>query len=236
MDNFNAPQPVVPVIALDAESRGTFIAKTYAHVFGAILLFAGIEAMLFASGLAESITNALGGSWLIVLGAFVLVSWFATRTAHTARSLASQYIALFGYVVVWALIFVPILYIAEAQAVARGSGNVITSAAISTLVGFAGLTLIAFGTRKDFSFLRGILMWVGVSAILLILSSIIFGFSLGAWFSVAMIIFAGAAILYDTSKIIHHYPQDRYVGAALELFGSVAMMFWYVLRLFMSRD
>ncbi len=48
--------------------------------------------------------------------------------------------------------------------------------------------------------------------------------------------FAGAAILYDTSNVIHHYPSDRYVGAALQLFASVAMMFWYVLRLFMSRD
>jgi hypothetical protein len=52
-----------------------------------------------------------------------------------------------------------------------------------------------------------------------------------------MIGFAGAAILYDTSNVLHHYPEDRYVGAALQLFASVALMFWYVLRLFMgSRD
>ena len=50
----------------------------------------------------------------------------------------------------------------------------------------------------------------------------------------AMVGLAGAAILHDTSNVLHHFPEDRYVGAALELFASVALMFWYVLRLFMS--
>ena len=84
--------------------------------------------------------------------------------------------------------------------------------------------------------MRGVLMWGGVVAMVAIVGGIAFGFALGTWFSVAMVGFAGAAILYDTSNVLHHYPQDRYVGAALQLFASVAMMFWYVLRLFMSRD
>ncbi len=48
---------------------------------------------------------------------------------------------------------------------------------------------------------------------------------------------AGAAVLYDTSNVLRHYPEDRYVAASLQLFASVAVMFWYVLRIFMaSRD
>ncbi|EHY1099267.1 Bax inhibitor-1 family protein, partial [Salmonella enterica subsp. enterica serovar Schwarzengrund] len=43
-------------------------------------------------------------------------------------------------------------------------------------------------------------------------------------------------ILYDTSNIIHHYPTDRPAGAALHLFASIATMFWYILRIFMSRN
>jgi len=101
--------------------------------------------------------------------------------------------------------------------------------------GFAGLTLIVLLTRKDFSFLRGILWWGGIVALVLIVAGTIFGFQLGTYFSVAMVALAGGAILYDTSNVLHHYPEDRYVGAALELFASVAMMLWYVLRLFMSR-
>jgi len=41
--------------------------------------------------------------------------------------------------------------------------------------------------------------------------------------------------LRDTSAIIHHYPTDKHVAASLELFASVALMFWYLLRLFTSR-
>ena len=62
----------------------------------------------------------------------------------------------------------------------------------------------------------------------------IFGFQLGTWFSVAMIGFAGVAVLYDTSNIIHNFPEDRYVAAAMQLFASIALMFWYVLRLVMG--
>ena len=85
-------------------------------------------------------------------------------------------------------------------------------------------------------FLRGMLVWGGILALVAIVAAVLFGFELGTWFSVAMIGFAGAAVLYDTSNILHHYPEDRYVGAALALFASIALMFWYVLRLFMSRD
>ena len=118
----------------------------------------------------------------------------------------------------------------------RYAPGVITSAAGVTLAGFAGLTAIAFISRKDFSFLGSFLKWMGLCALLGIVASLIFGFSLGTWFSVAMVGFAGAAILYDTSNVIRKYPEDMYVAAALQLFGSVALMFWYVLQIFMSRD
>ena len=78
------------------------------------------------------------------------------------------------------------------------------------------------------------LMWGGIAAMVLIASGILFGFQLGVFFSVAMVAFAGAAVLYDTSNVIHHFPEDRYVGAALELFASVALMFWYVIRIFLA--
>ena len=112
----------------------------------------------------------------------------------------------------------------------------IESAAGVTVLGCAGLIATAMITRKDFSFLRGILVWAGILALVGIVSAVIFGFQMGTWFSLAMIGLAGAAVLYDTSNIIHHYPADKYVAASMALFASIAMMFWYVLRLFMSRD
>lgn len=212
------------------EQRARFITRTYNHLFGAIVAFALIEIGLFTSGLAPVIAQAmLGTTWLLVLGAFMVTSWIASHVALTAQSKGAQYAALAAFVVMEALVFVPLLYIANHVA-----PGVISSAALVTFTGFAGLTAVAWITRKDFSFLRGLLMWGGVGALVLIGASLIFGFSLGVFFSVAMVVFAGAAILYDTSNVLHHFPEDRYVGAALQLFASVAMMFWYVLRLFMS--
>jgi len=78
------------------------------------------------------------------------------------------------------------------------------------------------------------LRWSFGVALMLIVAATVFGFSLGSLFSVAMVGLARVAILHDTSKVLHHYPEDRYVGAAMELFASVALMFWYVLRLFLS--
>ena len=37
-------------------------------------------------------------------------------------------------------------------------------------------------------------------------------------------------------EVLHHHAEDRYVAAALELFASVALMFWYVLQLFLSSE
>jgi uncharacterized protein len=82
--------------------------------------------------------------------------------------------------------------------------------------------------------LGGILKIAGFVALGLILCSIIFGFSLGLFFSFVMVVFASAAILYDTSKVMHHYAPHQYVAASLELFASVALLFWYVLRIVMA--
>jgi FtsH-binding integral membrane protein len=222
----------LPVSELSAETRSNFIWRTYGHVAAAILLFAGIETYLFEAGLAMPLAQSmLSMSWLIILGGFMLVGWLATHVAHTVQSRPLQYVALVGFVVAQAIMFLPLLAIAIAS-----QPGIVESAVGVTLLGTAGLTAVAFITRKDFSFLRGLLVWGGILALVGIVASVLFGFAMGTWFSVAMIGFAGAAVLYDTSNILHHYPEDRYVGAALQLFASIALMFWYVLRLFMSRD
>jgi FtsH-binding integral membrane protein len=230
--DYRVPQGYQPVAAIGVDARASFINRTYNHLMGAIVLFTLLEVGLFQSGLATSIAGAmLGGSWLLVLGAFMLVSWFATRISLTSESKGAQYAALGGFVAAEAILFVPMIWMAEQYA-----PGAVESAAAVTLLGFGGLTAVAFVTRKDFSFLRGFLMWGGVLALVAIVGGVLFGFEMGTWFSVAMVGFAGAAILYDTSNVLHRYPEDRYVGAALQLFASVALMFWYVLRLFMSRD
>ena len=52
-----------------------------------------------------------------------------------------------------------------------------------------------------------------------------------------MVVLASGYILFYTSNILHEYRTDQYVAAALALFASVALLFWWVLRIFMaSRD
>lgn len=221
-----------PVATLDADRRGAFIWRTYGHLAGAIIGFAALESWLFSTGRADTIAEALiGVNWLLVLGAFMIVGWLATHVAHRVESKPMQYAALVAFVVAQAIIFVPLLWMAL-----RINPAIIESAVGVTLAGAGGLTAVAVLTGKDFSFLRSILMWGGIVALIAIAAAVLFGFTLGTWFSVAMIAFAGAAVLYDTSEVLHHYPEDRHVGAALQLFASIALMFWYVLRLFMARE
>jgi len=213
-------------------SREGFLVRTYNHLFGSILLFILIEWFLFNSGIAQTLAESmLGVNWLFVLGGFILVSWMARKVAYSATSVASQYLALAGFVLAEAIIFVPMLFMASHYA-----PGAIQSAGTITLLGFGALTGIAFWTKKDFSFLGGLLRWGGILALLAIVGGVMFGLSLGTWFSVAMVGLAGAAILYDTQRIIYDFPEDCHVGAALELFASVALMFWYVLRIVSSRD
>ena len=236
MENPYAATSDVPVAGLDVDRRAAFLTKTYLHLGGALIAFTGIEVWLFQSGIAEKIFGATVGQgrWLLVLGAFMVVGWLASRAAYRARTLPMQYLGLGAYVVAEALIFAPLIYTAQMYA----GGGVIESAAIVSLIGFAGLTAIGMFTGKDFSFLRGFIMWGGIGALVLIVAGALFGFNLGLFFSVGMVVLAGAAILHDTSNVLHHYPEDRYVAASLSLFASVALLFWYVLRIFMatSRD
>jgi len=224
----NYPNAAFPRPSVD--SRSVFITRTYTHLVGGILGFILVELGLFESGLAPVIAQFMFGfNWLLILGAFMLIGWLASRTAQTSTNIGMQYFAYGAYVVAEALIFVPLLYIANAKA-----PGTIDSATLITALGAGGLMLVAHQTRKDFSFLRAILMWGGILALLAMVGGLVFGFQLGTWFSVLMIGFAGAAVLYDTSNIIRVYPEDRYVSAAMQLFASIALMFWYVLRLMMG--
>jgi hypothetical protein len=222
---------VAPVLEHTADVRVQFMRRVYAHLMGAIAAFVLIELFLFSSGLAYAIANfVFNTSWLLILGGFVLISWLSSSVAHRATSPAAQYTAYTALIVAESLIFAPLLAIAAVE----GPPGVIANAGMLSVVGFAGLSVIALTSSRDFSALGAILKWIGIVALLAIVGAVVFQFELGAWFSVAMIAFAGALILYNTSKVLRTYPPDRAVAASMELFASLALLFWYVLRL-MSR-
>ncbi len=221
------------IVANAAETeRANFIKRTYVHLAGAIAAFAVIETLLIQSGVATSFMGLLSGSkwsWLIVLGAFMLVSTVANNWAHSAISREKQYMGLGLFVIAEAIIFMPLIYMAVARA-----PDVLQNAVVVTAALVGGLTFTAFSTKINFSFMGRFLMIGGFIAMGLILASILFGFSLGLWFSGAMILFAAASVLYSTSNIIHEYHTEQHVAASLSLFSSVGLLFWYILQFMLS--
>lgn len=227
-----------------ADARNAFIRRTYAHLAAAIYAFVLLEWLLFAVGFPAWIMPKLAVTpyaWLIVLGAFMAVGWIANSWALSATSVGKQYAGLFLYVVVEAVIFVPLLVFAKNATVTFAgidqSIPIIPAAAATTLLIFGGLTAITFVTKKDFTFLGGILGLAMIGAIGLIVVSVVFGFNIGIWFSWLMVILAAGYILYYTSAVMHRYRTDQHVAAALALFAALALLFWYVIQIFLaSRD
>lgn len=226
---------VTPVALLDESRRTAFIVRVYQHLGLALVAFIAFEVALFRIGIAERMYDFFvrggGASWLLLLGGVAIVNWFAAQAAYDVTDPGRQYLGLFGVALAQALIFAPFLYSVLSV---QGSAPVINAVWITAL-GFAGLTAVGYLTRKDLGFLRPLVMWGFMAALVAIVAAVLFGWQLGTWFSLAMIGLAGAAILYQTQGIIRTYPESAYVGAAVSLFGSLMTMFWYVLRLVSRR-
>lgn len=234
MEELQQPQ-VHLVSSLTEEKRVTFYRKTYTHVALAVLLFIVVEYLFFQSPVIVNFAYSLmgGWSWLALLGAFMFVTNYAERLALKSHDKNIHYLALLIYVVAEAFIFIPMLLIAFSMI---DGVAMLQQAAVMTIALFVGLSSIVFFTKKDFSFLRSILVMGFVIALGLIVAGTIFGFDLGLWFSVAMVALAAGSILYTTSNMVHKYEEEQYVAAALGLFASLMLLFWYILRIFMSRD
>ena len=228
--NNNAPELVSYATNIE---QATFYRKTYSHVAIALLAFIVVEAILINT-VPESLIFSMVSSpfvWLFILGGFWLGSMLANKWTQ-AQDKSTQYRGLGIYVLLEAIIFLPMIYIA----IDLSDGlAIISQAGIITLSLFAGLTAVVFLTRVDFSFLRSVLVIGGFVALGLIVAGAIFSFDLGLWFSVAMVALAAGGILYETYNIKNVYSTDQYVAAALQLFSSVMLLFWYVLRILLSR-
>ena len=212
--------------------QAEFYRKTYLHIAFAILAFMAVEALLLKlvpdSLILMMVGNKFG--WLFILGLFWLGSSMSNKLVF-AETKEKQYMGLGIYVLLEALIFLPMIFIAANTA----GVEVISQAAMITLFMFGGLTAVVFLTKTDFSFLRTAITVGGFISLGLIAAGALFGFNLGLWFSVGMVVLASGSILYQTSQVKDQFATDQYVGAALQLFASVMLLFWYVLRILMSR-
>jgi FtsH-binding integral membrane protein len=228
---------MVPAIERPEIDRATFVGKVYKHVAAALAAFLVFEVILFSTGIAGRMEDFFlrggGGRWLLLLGGVMVANAFVSKAATDLLSPQRQYFGLFGSALIEAIIFAPFLSYVLSQ---DDGTDTLLQAAVITGIGFAILTGIGLFTKSDLSWMRPIMMWGFGLAILAIIGGVMFGFNLGLWFSVAMIGLAGISILYQTQSVVRRYPVDAYVAAAVGVFSSLMMMFWYVLRLLMSRD
>ncbi|WP_374459669.1 Bax inhibitor-1 family protein [Chryseobacterium taeanense] len=212
--------------------KADFYKKTYLHVALAILAFIGVETVLLQI-VPDQLIFAMFAQryiWLLIIGVFWLASILATKWSLSLDK-STQYFGLGFYVVLEAIIFLPLIKIATLYS----GPQVIYQAAMLTIAMFSGISFIAFTSKRDFSFLRNIIVIGGFISLGLIVGGMLFGFNLGLWFSVGMVILASATILYQTNKLKDSYSTNQYVGASLQLFASIMLLFWYILSILMSR-
>lgn len=226
----------VPAAEVAVSDRVAFLRKTYLHLAGAVSLFIMLELIIFnafGDTINTKVLPLFFGNWissLVIFGLFIGGSMLATSWANNAPTLGKQYLGLGLYVLVWTVVFIPVLAIASTY-----YPEAIITAAILTIATFGGLTVSVFITGADFSFLRSALVFASFAAFAFIIAGMFFNLPFfGLAFCGAMILLAAGYVLYDTSRVLHHYPTDRYVGAALALFSGLAMLFYYILSFVMQ--
>ena len=242
-----------PFIVADAPAadRAAFFRRTYGLVaigfaaFAVLLyvFFQGFEfqrgALGFGTGIAASVFGGLQnmiqsmGSWSILL--VMLAFWGATTVAQSLAfnrsSRGTQYAGLGLYVILEALIFVPLIgYVIYST---KGNAStVLLPAGIVTAGMIAGLTALVFMTNLDFSFLKVAIILGSFAALAIVIVAAFTDMNLGAWFSIAMIVLMATVILYQTNEIKNTLETDQHVAAAFILFSSFVTLLFYVIRFF----
>lgn len=227
LDPGNPYATAVAAAEAPVAERAAFLRRTYSLLFAGVL---GFAATLWAAGNLAPVRDMMIGLWklhplvvmLLILGAGFLVRMVAAK--HPINL-----VAYFAYVFLFGLLLAPlVLHAAQIE--------VLNQAAMITVLVFSGLTAYVFLSGKDFSFLGGILSIAVMGMIGLIVAGILFGFGLGLWFSVLGVLVYSGFVLSDTSRILHHYPTNAHVAAAIELFTSLVILFQYILILLSNRD
>lgn len=235
-----------PFVVADAPAadRAAFFRRTYGLVAIGFAAFAALLAIFFVgfdrqqgiafalfSGLFSMMRSLGGWSILLVMLAFWGATTVAQSLAFNRASRTSQYAGLGLYVVLEALIFIPLI----GYVILSTKGNastVLVPAGIVTGGMIAGLTALVFMTNLDFSFLKVAIILGSFAALAIVLVAAIAGLSLGAWFSIAMIVLMATVILYQTNEIKNTLETDQHVAAAFILFSSFVTLLFYVIRFF----
>lgn len=208
--------------------RMVFIRKVYAFfLVGIFFAIGGVVLGLATPPLMVAVVKHPLITFLVMIGAVM----GASALRHVK---GVNIVALLGFTTLTGIIISPAIYI-----FGRNNPASILQAGVLTVGIFGGLTAYVFLTRKDFSFLSGMLT-TGIIIVILggLLNIFVASDALGFALAAASLLLFSGYVLYDTSSIIRRYPTDEYIAGALSLYLDAFNIFLALLRLLngSSRD
>jgi FtsH-binding integral membrane protein len=201
--------------------RMGFIRKVYALFFAATLFAIGgvVAGLSFPPLLRFAFEHPLIMFFIMIGGVF------GAQAVRHVQGL--NLVALFGFTTLTGVVISPL--IAVILQINPGS---ILAAGVLTVGIFGGLTAYVFVSKKDFSFMRGMLMTGLIVVILAGVVNIFLGASaLGFAVAAATLLLFSGFVLYDTSNIIRRYPVNEYIAGALDLYLDAFNIFLALLRI-----
>lgn len=225
-DNQTGAPPVPTAAEAGVSERLGFIRKVYSLFFVATLFAIGGVMIGFAvPDVMIMIAQHPFITLMLMMGGVI--------GAQAVRHVPGVNLAaFFGFTTFTGVVISPFIYY-----VSITNPSSIFQAGVLTVGIFGGLTVYAFLSKRDFSFMRGML-FVGLIVVVLagLLNMLAVG-STGLGFAIAcaaLLLFSGY-VLYDTSNIIRRYPTNEYIAGAMDLYLDAFNIFLALLRILNRR-
>jgi len=210
---------VIPAAAAPLEERKAFLKKVYGLLAISVFLAAG-----------ASWTTMNNQAFLMVVASnyflFIILEFAVIFFAMWARKRETMgMVALFSFTILTGVTTAPVLL--------RYSGSTVTNAAFLTGIIFVGLSFYTIVSKRDFSFMGGMLT-TGLIILIIggLLNMFIFKSSgISFLYSAAGVFLFSGFIIYDTFNILRRYPTDEYISAALSLYLDILNIFMMLLHL-----
>lgn len=222
--NYSAPMTRNAVAFASADVRIAFVRKVYGLFYMSLLVTVGVGWLCIQPEMLPVVTPLMLP--LVIAGFICVIALsFARRTSRVNVFLLYLFAAIEGAV------YGPLLWLIN-----RSAPGLPASAALLTVAVFGGLTVYAMVSKKDFSYLGGML-FIGLIALVVAGLLLMFFHSsmLGTLYAVGGVLIFSGYVLYDTSRIMQHLQADEAVSGAVSLYLDFFNLFLFILRLLDNR-
>lgn len=213
-----------PVLVGDSSlavgASNTLIRNTF------ILLSLVLGTAAVGAGVGLGLRIPLGmGMWIVFMAVFIGGPFLLSRIGNGQTQIGLTFAWAFAV----GLLFSPLV---GAYLSFPGGSAIVLNALVTTAVLFTALAGYAVVSRKDFSFMGGFL-FAGIIVVLIAIVANLFLQipMLSLVISAAAVLLMCAAILWETSRLIHE-PNANPVMITIGLFSSIVVLFSHLLNLF----